>query len=393
MALNEKKVKRLIGLMNEMSGFKIPAMKPIIRCFEAAMDEDILEFLLRVGTASHSEETLADLFQTMQSTNEISGNRTWEEFWDEVKSMAFLFPCESGSKYELAPIFPGWLELSCGGERNQKNTQIMETFMEFWDFLETINVGPIRAYMNAKGIKNRDADITKVTTLTSVVPAGKKRTISVNEPLQSEQQVLTAGTVFEILERHKDQISVMNCICRNHKELQTGETCSHGVPLQSCMPVGDIADQLVEYGIARKLTHEEAVELVSDFERKGCIHTTFHYGNDASREVMGICNCCSECCLLFGSLRDNHLSMIQAKALNKPVVINPDACTGCGICQKACLTGALTVDRATRTLSLDYESCVGCGQCVTQCRFGVQEMVPDERAVFVRTPKKGAFHA
>ena len=55
MSLDEKKVKRLIGMMNEMTTVKIPPMKPVIRCFEAGMDEDILEYLLRVGTAGHSK--------------------------------------------------------------------------------------------------------------------------------------------------------------------------------------------------------------------------------------------------------------------------------------------------------------------------------------------------
>lgn len=391
MALNPIKATRLINMMNSKSGFSIPALPPVIKCFDIAMDSDILEYLLRVGVSVHSEESLHQLYETMRATGELSDKHSWQELWDEVKAMCFMIPAEKGSGYEMAPIFPGWLELSTSGPRTEKNIAITESFMDFWKFLKLINFPPVRAYMDGKALRDRDADFPKMTTLTAVTPAGKpgKRHISLNESLSSEQQVLPVGTVYEILERHKNQICVMNCICRGHKDLE-GETCDTGIPLKSCMPVGNVADQLVEYGVADKLTYEEAVELVTDFERKGCIHTTFHYGNDAKNEELAICNCCNECCLLYGSFRKGYISTIQVRAYNKPEVVAIENCTGCNKCTKSCPTLAIAYDKASHSLKFNYESCIGCGQCVTQCRFGVQRMVPDERAVFVKTRKRNA---
>lgn len=391
MSLNPLKVTRLIGLMNSKSGFSIPALPPVIKCFEHAMDSEVLDFLLRTGVAVHSEESLEQLYITMRATGELTDKYSWTELWDEIKSMCFMIPAQAGEGYEMAPIFPGWLELSTSGPRTPKNVAITESFMEFWKVLKLINFPPVRAYMDGKALRDRDADFPKMTTLTAITPAGKpsKRHINLDEPLNSEQQVLPVGTVYEILERHKDQIAVMNCICRGHKDLH-GDCCDYDIPLKSCMPIGNVADQLVEYGIADKLSYEEAVDLVTDFERKGCIHTTFHYGNDAKNEELAICNCCSECCLLYGSFRKGYISTIQVKAFNKPEIVNIENCTGCAKCTQACPTLAIAYDKESHNLTFNYESCIGCGQCVTQCRFSVQHMVPDERSVFVRTRKRNS---
>lgn len=105
--------------------------KPIIRCFEAGTDEDILEYLLRVGTAGHSKKTLEELYATMRATGEISAKRSWKELWDELMVMSFLVPQENAGTYELASIFPGWIELSTSGPRTEQRIAIMEHFMDF----------------------------------------------------------------------------------------------------------------------------------------------------------------------------------------------------------------------------------------------------------------------
>ena len=49
------------------------------------------------------------------------------------------------------------------------------------------------------------------------------------------------------------------------------------------MSLGAISTQIVENGGARRISYEEAVEMLDEFEKKGCIHTTFHHANDAKR--------------------------------------------------------------------------------------------------------------
>lgn len=48
-------------------------------------------------------------------------------------------------------------------------------------------------------------------------------------------------------------------------------------------------------------------------------------------------------------------------------LIDPEYCTACGRCAKACVYHAITIDKYA---VVDYERCAGCGLCITQCKFG-----------------------
>lgn len=47
--------------------------------------------------------------------------------------------------------------------------------------------------------------------------------------------------------------------------------------------------------------------------------------------------------------------------------IDVDKCIYCGLCQRKCPALAITVDKATKTWSLDPFKCIICGVCVEAC--------------------------
>jgi NADH-quinone oxidoreductase subunit F len=47
--------------------------------------------------------------------------------------------------------------------------------------------------------------------------------------------------------------------------------------------------------------------------------------------------------------------------------INPDKCNGCGLCLKACESGAITGEKK-EPHKIDQDKCVKCGRCITVCR-------------------------
>ena len=49
------------------------------------------------------------------------------------------------------------------------------------------------------------------------------------------------------------------------------------------------------------------------------------------------------------------------------IEIDIDDCIMCGMCQRKCPSGAITVDRATRTWSIERMGCVQCENCVEGC--------------------------
>ncbi|MCD6485626.1 MAG: 4Fe-4S binding protein [Candidatus Odinarchaeota archaeon] len=52
-----------------------------------------------------------------------------------------------------------------------------------------------------------------------------------------------------------------------------------------------------------------------------------------------------------------------------PPTVNEDKCTGCRLCEKACVFFAIKVDNTTKKAVVDKEKCYGCGLCYTVCPF------------------------
>ena len=59
-------------------------------------------------------------------------------------------------------------------------------------------------------------------------------------------------------------------------------------------------------------------------------------------------------------------TLIKPREDGKPVQV-PSKCVYCTICAKKCPAGALTVDRANKTWTLDEDLCVACGTCAEAC--------------------------
>lgn len=57
---------------------------------------------------------------------------------------------------------------------------------------------------------------------------------------------------------------------------------------------------------------------------------------------------------------------VAAREDGKPVN-DAKLCVYCGICAKKCPAGAIAVDRAAKTWTLDEEKCVACGNCAQVC--------------------------
>ncbi|MCD8391361.1 MAG: 4Fe-4S binding protein [Firmicutes bacterium] len=49
------------------------------------------------------------------------------------------------------------------------------------------------------------------------------------------------------------------------------------------------------------------------------------------------------------------------------IAIDIDSCLFCGMCSRKCPSGAITVDRAARTWSINRMGCVQCENCVNTC--------------------------
>ena len=82
MSLPEKKVRKLIAMMNSVSKFTLPPVKPLVDCFDLAMDEQTLDFLLEVGTGPYTLDELEAVYRRIPPPIcRPSGSRSWMESW------------------------------------------------------------------------------------------------------------------------------------------------------------------------------------------------------------------------------------------------------------------------------------------------------------------------
>ncbi len=83
------------------------------------------------------------------------------------------------------------------------------------------------------------------------------------------------------------------------------------------------------------------------------------------------------------------------------VDIDIENCVFCGLCSKMCPSGAITVDRATTTWTINRFDCIQCGYCTEKCGKkclhilpGYQEPMPEKAvAVYVKPAPEPAPEA
>lgn len=373
MTISDEKIKQLGAQMNAKSQFTIPLVQPVKNCFRIVMNEEEADFLLAVGARQMTREQLCELYGKPQQ---------FDAFFADILRKSLMW--KRNGAYELAPIFPGWIEVYGGGSLDDPaRRRMMEEFAAFEDWLLRLNIPPVRLYMNHVNSRT----IQQLPARMSVTVSRGKKSIALDEPITAEQAVTTAGEIMPMLERHADQLAVMNCFCRTLRRVK-GESCAFDLSLEGCMMVGALSEQIADSGIGRKISLEEARRMIADFEQKGCIHTIYHYGMDTNQEEIAICNCCVDCCFLYHGYRSGSLSQILVKAYVMPEIVDENACVGCGKCGNFCPTEATWYDKKQKKLNFLPENCIGCGQCAVQCPFPVRVLRRNERRVFVRTKRR-----
>jgi len=207
-----------------------------------------------------------------------------------------------------------------------------------------------------------------------VMPLGQARQlVTINQPIELPdlEQVIPYVRARALIQRNPDQIVVMVCPCRAAKE----DPCQ---PLDVCLIVGEpFVSFLLEHhpSRARRITQEEAVEILGTEDGRGRVHHAF-FNDPMLGRFFGICNCCSCCCAAIKAHRNGTPMLAPSGYVAQ---VDEDRCISCGTCETTCQFGALGL--ANGSSHVDRKACMGCGVCVSKC--------PQGAIALRREPSKG----
>jgi Pyruvate/2-oxoacid:ferredoxin oxidoreductase delta subunit len=173
----------------------------------------------------------------------------------------------------------------------------------------------------------------------------------------SNDEVLPLEEMLALIEERKEMPVYLNyCDCKS-----LNGDC--GKPKQVCITYRDGVNSYVHRGLSKKITAEEAKQVVMEADKAGLMHTI---------SGMSICNCCDDCCYVFRSQQRRGSLGFWPKT-EHIISWNGKKCVHCGLCIRRCMMKVFA--KPGDRITIDTSKCVGCGICATACPKGALELI------------------
>ncbi len=182
------------------------------------------------------------------------------------------------------------------------------------------------------------------------------RVIPIDQSLRKKSEILP----FDRLKEQMAALSffaVSKCPCRQMMAY-VGKGCGHS--LDNCLHFNDMGRYVVEQGMGREITREEAIKILEEADKEGLVHAIENLDGYLSM----ICNCCECCCVFLQTQKLLNLKMISSSSY--VACVDQETCIGCGTCEKRCPMDAITLGEDEKA-GVDPAHCIGCGICTPTC--------------------------
>ncbi|MFX0180921.1 MAG: 4Fe-4S dicluster domain-containing protein [Candidatus Hodarchaeota archaeon] len=200
-----------------------------------------------------------------------------------------------------------------------------------------------------------------------VVPSKtSEKVIEINEDLGIVSQKICAFEEVEELINQCTSIATMPCSCRV-KAKHLGYTPKTLIDV--CITFDMAAEFFIENGMGKKLSKEEALDLLIKCEKNGLVHCTLN-----AQKPDFICNCDKEFCGMLKPLSKFHrfgspvLANFRSNFL--PKIDESKECNECYRCVDLCPTHAIfpSIEEGGKfNIELNTDLCIGCGVCSSNC--------------------------
>jgi Fe-S-cluster-containing hydrogenase component 2 len=190
-------------------------------------------------------------------------------------------------------------------------------------------------------------------------PTKAFRYIPVKEAVKGPFQAVYPYELMEVVIRRARTIAVAHCPCRMTAQLLGKATCDH--PLEVCMKYDELAEYLIERGMARQVDVDQALAIIRLAEESGLVHMV----DNSQDGIKHTCNCCEHACWNVGPIARRRLARDDIMATYFLRTTDEEACAGCSDCIEACPVDALVI--RDEFPIVDETVCIGCGLCAIPC--------------------------
>jgi electron transport complex protein RnfB len=211
------------------------------------------------------------------------------------------------------------------------------------------------------------------------------RTVPVRKSIAVPEKfsVSSYDDIRNIIENVGGPIAVINCVCRQTRSA-IGESCTKTDLRETCIVFRGAADSVIEQGMGRYLSKDEALALLDRVQEAGLVIQP-----ENTEHPSYVCCCCGDCCGILTTVK-RFPRPAELYASNYYAEIDPELCTGCETCVPLCQLEAITIVDGVAVVSLGR--CIGCGNCVACCQFDASrlrkkeaEMAPPENKAALYT--------
>jgi Pyruvate/2-oxoacid:ferredoxin oxidoreductase delta subunit len=266
-------------------------------------------------------------------------DRNEEEVESLLQTMAAKGLCASGDAggtevYVLPPFVPGIFEYQfLRGTRTEHDVKLAKLIHNYKEAVDAINGMP---------------EISFPPT----------RVIAVDERIEAGNKIHTYDQMSTYVE-NSDPISVATCYCR-HEAALLDEKDSCGKPNEVCMQFGVGARFIIDKGLGREISKNEAMEILKKSEEEGLVHCSTNHQN-----IDFVCNCCADHCIILVTALAQPKPGLALNSGFEPKIAKEE-CITCDVCIENCPATALAMSEDDLLL-LDLDRCFGCGVCATSC--------------------------
>ena len=176
----------------------------------------------------------------------------------------------------------------------------------------------------------------RMQTMSPLIPNGYglMRVIPVESAIRDNPAATDHEKLSYYLNKY-DTFSVSPCSCRaSRSSLDDG--CGH-LAEEMCVQMGKGAEHYIRTGRARKITREEALEIIERAEENGLMHDIPNI--EEAGDSAAVCNCCA--CACFGLRVGLMFGARDAIRSNYCAEIDEAKCVACAQCVEVCPANAL----------------------------------------------------